>query len=219
MLLYAKVWGSHSHATNLPTSDVDYLAVYQMPTREIVSLRPGPGTVDGKDPDFQAHELGKFCSLLMKGNPGIVECLFTEHMQSTTPVWNLLREKRDLFINRRTLEQYLGYGRGQLQRLKAGTRIHAKGGEYNTKWAYHMIRMALDAKRIAYGEPPLVMKDGDELKLLMDIRAGRYEPDEVAKMFEDIDQHIKSLHIRIKDDVDPHLLDEWLWRRRYEYLE
>jgi predicted nucleotidyltransferase len=76
-IIYAKIWGSHSHNTQLPTSDVDYLLVYAAPRDAILGLFKRPDTVDGTKPDFQAHEVGKFCELLIKGNPAIVEMLFT----------------------------------------------------------------------------------------------------------------------------------------------
>lgn len=218
-LLYAKVWGSHSHATALPTSDVDYLAVYQLPLREVVSLRPGPETVDGKGPDFQAHELGKFCALLLKGNPGVVETLFTEHMEMRTPVWELLRERRKTFLNQRTLNQYIGYCEGQLHRLDAGTKLHTHGGDYNTKWAYHLIRLAIDAVRIAEGGAPLVMKDGAELDLLMRIRNGEFEPHQIAGYWSGYKDKIKAARAHLPEEADAASLDDWLWRRRAEYPE
>ncbi len=218
-VLYRKVWGSYGHGTQLPTSDVDYLAVYQLPTREIASLITGPQTVDGNKPDFQAHELGKFCALLLKGNPGVVECLFTAHMQETTPVWGLLRNQRATFINQTTLRQYLGYCDGQLHRLDAGTRLHSRGGEYNTKWAYHLIRIALDAERIAHGEPPIVLKEGTEQALLMQIRAGKFEPDAITSMYHEIKQRINAIKVSLPETADRKELDAWLWKRRLEYLD
>jgi len=218
-LLYAKVWGSHSHATELPASDVDYLAVFQRPTCEVLSLDAPAQTIDGTKPDFQAHEIAKLGGLLLKGNPGIVEMLYTEHMQLTTPAWDALREMRDTFLNQATLRQYLGYCEGQLHRLKGGTRLHTQGGAYNTKWAYHLIRIALDAERIAHGDPPLVMKDGEELRLLMRIRAGEFSPDEIESQFVEVKRRIDSSSHALREKPDQARLDEWLWQRRLEYLE
>lgn len=218
-LLYSKVWGSHSHGTALPTSDVDYLAVYMLPIRELVSLYPGPQTVDGKGPDFQAHELGKFCALLLKGNPGVVECLFTEQMQEVTPVWNLLREQRDMFLNQQTLSQYIGYCKSQLRRLDAGTRLHTHGGEYNTKWAYHLIRLAMDALLIADGKQPIVMKGEEDTTTLMRIRRGELEPSQIAEMWSNYEQKIKTARGSLRETADATKLDNWLWRRRAEYPE
>jgi predicted nucleotidyltransferase len=219
--LYAKVWGSWSHNTQVPESDVDYLAVFQYPTRDIVRLSPPPDTIDGEKPDYQAHEIAKFCALLRKGNPGIVEMLFTERDQIVTPAWAELITIRDAFINMQTLRSYIGYCEGQLQRLRSGTRLHTTGGEYNTKWAYHLVRLAFDAERIAAGNPPVVFKEGVELDTLMAVRARKYTPGEIEGLFRDAQSRIEALRPQqhLAELADASLLDDWLWARRLEYLE
>jgi uncharacterized protein len=211
-LLFAKVWGSYSHNTNLPESDVDYLAVYACGVRKMLSLHPPAETVSGNKPDFQAHEAGKFAALLFKGNPGVVECLFTERDFVDSPEWRALRELRDIFLNQTTLKQYLGYCRGQLQRMQSGKSLHTTGGAFNTKWAYHMIRLALDAERIAHGMPPVVWKEGEERALLMDIRRGVYNPEQLASMYEKIEVRIDAgKPWSIPVSADEGLLNQWLF--------
>lgn len=210
-LLFAKVWGSWSHNTQMPDSDDDYLLVYACEPYQMLSLSPPPETVDGEKPDFQAHEARKFASLLRKGNPSVVECLFTERWWIQDSKWADLRHQRSQFLNVKTLEQYLGYCRGQLQRMDVGTRLHTKGGTFNTKWAYHMIRIALDAERIANGEAPVVWKEGGEQKLLMDIRRGDYDPDALAEMYREIEARIESRKPwPIPEKADEQRLNTWL---------
>jgi predicted nucleotidyltransferase len=178
----------------------------------MLSLHPPAETTDGKGPDFQAHEARKFAHLLLKGNPGVVECLFTEVGVNWGPEWARLLERRKMFLNTQTLKQYLGYCRGQLQRMDAGTRLHTKGGEFNTKWAYHMIRLAHDAERISKGQAPLVFKTGDEKALLMDVRAGKWGPDQLASMYREIEERIDAgKPWPIPDSADENVLNEWLW--------
>jgi len=171
-LLYAKVWGSHSHNTAMPNSDMDFGAVYRLPTRRILGLDPGAETTEGKAPDFQAHELAKFARLLLKGNPAILEMLFTERGQYMTFPWLALRAERRRFLSRRVVQQYVGYARGQLHKLKHKAYLHTSGGRYNTKWAYHLVRLLRDGIRIAEGREPKVWKDGAERETLMGIRRG-----------------------------------------------
>jgi hypothetical protein len=218
-LLYAKVWGSHSHGTQLPTSDVDYLAVYQLPTRTVLGLDPWPDTVDGKGPDFESHELGKFAGLVLKGNPGIVEMLFTTQWQVTTPGWDALRERRGMTLNQATLGQYLGYCDSQLRRLQNGTRLHTTGGAYNTKWAYHLLRVAMNAELIARGEPPVVTETGERLAHLIQVRAGAFSPEEVVTLYQAIRARIDVERSRLPEAADRAFLGRWLWERRLEYLE
>lgn len=213
-LLFAKVWGSHSHNTDLQTSDTDFLVVYVAPTKKILSLNPPAETVDGKGPDFQAHELKKFCSLLMKGNPAIVECLFTDRMHTYSNDWLQMRENRKRFLTKRCIQQYIGYARGQLHRLKAKTYLHTTGGKYNTKWAYHMIRLLHDATRIVEGGEPLVWKMSGtaERDLLMNIRLGNVSQEDVEKMsnqmVKDIDEQLLTSTLPEDGDID--WLNEWM---------
>lgn len=210
-VLFAKIWGSHSHGTELPESDVDYLAVYACSPAELLGLSPPPDTVSKEAPDYQAHEARKFAALIRKGNPGVIECLFTERWFVDSPEWRALRELRTGFLNQTTLKQYLGYCRGQLHRLDAGTRLHTRGGKFNTKWAYHMVRLALDAERIAQGDPPVVFKEGAENELLMEVRAGRYEPSELATMFQEIEARIDGCKPwAIPERVEERSLNNWL---------
>lgn len=214
-ILYAKVWGSHSHGTQLPTSDVDFLGVYAAPTSVMLGLDPAPETVDGKGPDFQFHEVRKFCGLLLKGNPGIVEMLFTERMEESSPEWNELREIRRAFLTQRTVKQYLGYAEGQLKKLAHGQSVHSKGGVPGEKWAYHMIRLLLDADRISKGDEPKVWKDGSELDLLMEIRRGAKSQTQIEQLAKDMTRNIDARKPwKLPEEVDRELLNAWLLKVR-----
>ena len=209
------MWGSHSHDTNIPGSDYDYLGVYVAPTRVMLSLDPAPDTIQKKDPDMQIHEAAKFARLLMKGNPGIIECLFTEKMQYCTNAWNKLRLYRDQFLTKRCVKQYLGYCQGQLHKLvhaggKSG--LHTSGGKYNTKWAYHLIRLAHDAERIAKGEFPTVWKEGEERELLMSIRRGEFSKEKIEQMGTAMIRKVDGMKPwDLPEEPDKRLLNDWLW--------
>lgn len=218
-LVYAKVWGSHSHGTQLETSDVDYLAVFQQPTRVVLGLGPWRDGVDGKAPDYQCHEVGKLAGLLLKGNPGVVEMLFTEQMQVTTPGWDALRAFRRTFINQTTLGQYLGYCDDQLRRHRAGNRLHTAGGAYNTKWAYHLLRLVRNAERMVLGGDPVMLEAGDDLGLLQQVRAGALSPLEVEAAFAAVRARVAAAVPALPPAADLRRLEEWLWQQRLDYLE
>lgn len=211
-MVYAKVWGSHSHNTGLPTSDIDFMGVYQVPTKTILGLDPYQESKVGKSPDYQFHETGKFCRLLLKGNPEVVETLFTEHWQVMTTAWEELRAIRETFLNQRTVKQYLGYCSGQLQRLLSGNRL-----VYNTEWAYHLIRLALDSRRIAIGLHPKIWKEGKEREHLMAIRAGEYTHEQIEREFKDIVNSIDISKLPIGPDIEK--LNSWLLKQREKDLE
>jgi len=220
-LLFARVAGSYGYNLNGPDSDMDFFVVYQAPAEKLLSLRQPPETVDGTKPDFAVHEIGKFCRLLLKGNPTIVEALWSDHHTYTTPAWERLRGMRRKFLSTHTVKSYLGYAKGQLQKLTHGSYLHTTGGKYNTKWACHLIRLLTDAKRIADGGEPVVWQERSERDILMSIRTGVYSEHLVEEMAKndiaEIDDLIKPW--KVPDKPDEAALDDWLVSlRRAEWM-
>ncbi len=217
-VIFAKVWGSHSHNTDLPSSDVDYAAVYVAPTARILSLQEPPDTVSREKPDCQAHELKKFCRLLLKGNPAILEMLYTEKMVYWTNEWEAVRQARRLFLSQQSVKQYLGYAQGQLNKLRkhnGDAGLHTKGGKYSEKWGYHIIRLLLDAQRIAEGGVPIVWKDGDEREQLMLIRTKKYGQDRIEEWASALIKHIENLKPwPLPEQGDEKWLNNWMLKIR-----
>lgn len=213
-ILFSKVWGSHSHQTSVAESDVDYLAVYAASNNALLSMDPPADTLTGEKPDYQVHEVKKFCDLLMKGNPGIIEMLFTDKFVQSSPAWGQLRAERKRFLTKHVVEQYLGWAGGQLHKLAAkGGKggLHSKGGVYQEKWAYHLIRILLDVKRIASGQEPLVWKDGEERELLMRIRREEIGQSVVEQMAKKMVAEIDSMKPwNLPEQGDKEFLNNWL---------
>lgn len=222
-VLFAKVWGSRSHNCQISTSDWDFSGVYIVPTMDLFRLKPIKDTIqkEGEEkPDYSFHEVGKFCDLLLKGNPGILEMLFTENLQMKTKDWEVLYTNRRKFLSKQAITQYLGYAQGQLKRLMAGSCLKTSGSTYNTKWAYHLLRLLGDAHRIATGGYPVVWKEGEELEHLMDVRNGVYSPEEVQQLATQRVEEIRAMdQSHLPDYGDRDFLEKWLVGLRLERLE
>ncbi len=214
-LLFSKVWGSHSHDTQLPSSDVDYSGVYVAYNKDFFGLHPPSDTLTGTKPDYQVHELRKFCELLLKGNPGIIEMLFTDRLCWRDPKWQPLYKARRSFLSTKAVKQYLGYSVAQLQRLRHGRPVHATGGVPGEKWCYHMVRVAWDAERIAQGDEPKVWKEGEEKEKLMAIRTGKWTTEQAVKEAETTIARIDAAKPwPIPDLPNEKFLNDWLlWIR------
>ena len=210
-ILYSKVWGSHSHDTQMPDSDVDYTGVYVANTRDLLGLNPPPDTLTGEKPDYQIHEIRKFCDLLIKGNPGIIEMLFTEKFQHYHPDWEALRAIRNEFLTETVVKQYIGYSKAQLKRFRHSKPVHSKGGVAGEKWCYHMVRVAWDAERIAQGQGPKVWKEGLEKEILMKIRYGEMSPCEAMDIAEKTIDRVDGLKPwNVNVDAPEEALEDWL---------
>lgn len=207
-VLFAKLWGSWSHDCAKPDSDFDFKAVYALPPSDFHGLRRVDETVDHKKPDWEAHELGKFCRLLLSGNPGIVECLFTDAFFVSCWPFNDLRSQRMRFLTEQAVVAYTGYAKGQLGRYRAGRSVHSKQGEPGEKWLYHLVRLLNDAERISMGQPPDVWKTGAEREFLMKIRNEEVALDEVADKAE---ADLRSIEARRSEwKVAPPVDEDWL---------
>lgn len=210
-ILVSKIWGSFSHDTQLPGSDVDYTGVYAADVRALVGLHPPGDTLTGEKPDYQIHEAKKFCDLLLKGNPGIVEMLFTDRFVWAAPEWEPLRRERKRFLTANVVRQYLGYAQAQLHRFRHSKPVHSKGGVVGEKWMYHMLRVAWDAERIALGEEPKVWKEGTEKSELMAIRTGTMSTEEAVSKAEAAITRIDSRKPwPIPERADEGFLNDWL---------
>lgn len=216
-LLFAKVWGSYSHHCAVEGSDLDFLAVYAVPTRDVLGLYPVKEGYElkvamGAPHDLEAHEVAKYCRLLLKGGPAMLETLFTERLSFCSDSFEQLRKDRSRFLSKRAIRQYISYAQGQIARFQGNRSLHSKGGEATEKWAYHFARLVEDAERIAKGEPPLVWKEGTSLERLMAIRSGAIPGSEVVA---DAATRIAALLERerewvVPDEPDVSLLNEWL---------
>jgi predicted nucleotidyltransferase len=221
-VIFAKVWGSRSHNTNKPDSDWDFSGVYVAPTKEFLGLDRPAETVQNKEgqekPDYSFHEVGKFCNLLLTGNPGILEMLFTERLFHSTDDWQPLVENRHRFLSKSAVNHYVGYAEGQLKRLKSDSYLHTSGGKYNEKWAYHLMRLLIDADRIVSGGEPVVWKVGEEREFLMRIRCGEMTQEEVER---EANSHIDKLRntvSAIREKGDRVFLNDWLVALRMKNL-
>lgn len=216
-IIFAKVAGSHSHNCNVPTSDVDALGVYVADIDSILGLDDVEDTVTTDGNNCTLHEVGKFCHLLLKGNPTVVEMLWTDRMCYETAMWLDLKKERKRFLTCRVLEQYLGYMISQMRKLEKGTSVHTTGGQYNEKFAYHFLRLGGDAVAIARGDDPQVWKEeGHERDVLMKARAGKYSQawvlDRAKTMIDFIDG---KKPWPLPEDGDREWLNDWLlWVRK-----
>lgn len=215
-VIFAKVWGSRSHNTHKESSDWDFSGVYLAPTESFLGLKGVAETVTNNEnskPDYSFHEAKKFCNLLLVGNPGIVEMLFTDRLCMETADWLSLKKHRKSFLTKAVVRQYLGYAAGQLNKLKAGKGLHTTGGKYNEKWAYHLMRSLLDADKIICGVEPVVWKEpGAERNYLMQIRENAVKQEEIyeegTRLLDELYKDLETSQLPEKGDES--LLEKWL---------
>lgn len=132
-------FGSHVYGTNLPTSDLDYKAIY-IPTAEDILLQKVKGTIVNStkqdknsrntqnDVDLEVFSLQQYLKLLMEGQTVSVDILFTPekfYVGNVHPVWKTILENKHRFLHS-GYTAFAGYCRQQANKYGIkGSRISA----------------------------------------------------------------------------------------------
>jgi predicted nucleotidyltransferase len=154
--------------------------------------RSGPG-----DLDLVAYSLRKYVRLALKGHPTILLLLFVpdELLLVETELGRRLKALRPALLSRRAGRGYLGYLRGQKERL-LGTRgqrnvnrpelVEAHG--YDTKYAMHAARLGYQGiELLQKGRLTLPMPEPERSKV-MAIRTGERSFEEAIAEIDEVDR-------------------------------
>ncbi len=190
--------------------------------------RSGPG-----DLDLVAYSLRKYVRLALKGHPTILLLLFVpgDLVLVETELGEELRALRPELLSRRAGRGYLGYLRGQKERL-LGARgqkrvnrpelVEAHG--FDTKYAMHAARLGYQGlELITTGWLTLPMPEPERSRV-MAIRTGERTLDEAIAEIEDVERRLaaalESTPLRAEPDrtaVDGFLVDAY--RRAWGWSE
>lgn len=201
---YEVIGGSKSYGIISNSSDYDIIGVVIPPKEQIyhhlTGMVPGFGPEPSKFKNFVAHHIGeydinlveivKFFNLCAENNPNMLEILFIEEslIMVNSDQSALIRENRLDFLNKNAYFKFTGYAKSQRNKLKNRANsehrkeLYEKYG-YDTKFAYHMIRLSLQAIQI--------LQDGDlnlntNSELLNKIRNGGFSLLEIEEMFDSL---------------------------------
>ncbi len=157
-------------------------------------MRSGPG-----DLDLVAYSLRKYVRLALKGHPTILLLLFVpdEFVLVETELGEELRELRLALLSRRAGRGYLGYLRGQKERL-LGTRgqkrvnrpelVEAHG--FDTKYAMHAARLGYQGlELLETGWLTLPMPEPERSRV-MAIRTGERTFEETIAEIDQVEQRL-----------------------------
>lgn len=156
-LLLLGVTGSTAYGLATEASDVDRLGIYCVPTEVLFGLNFNIGKASRvlTDPDdVQMHELSKYVSLVLKGNPTVTELLYLESYEIRDPRIEPLIEIRSKLLGQRTIRAaYSGYAYAQAKRLANRESEGRKGfnsdlAKRTAKHGRHCFRLMLQAEQL-----------------------------------------------------------------------
>ena len=114
--------GSHLYGLNTANSDEDTRGVFVGAPANLLGLFPVEHCQ--YDGDYIVYELSKFVTLARDCNPNIIELLWVPDSETlfSTPIWEKLRQNRDLFLSRRAKFTFSGYATAQLKKIRGHNR-------------------------------------------------------------------------------------------------
>jgi uncharacterized protein len=199
--------------------DRDEMAVFVEPPEYLLGLRRAPGIrgglygfehfiertqPEGKrsgpgDLDLVAYSLRKYVRLALKGHPTILLLLFVpdELVLAKTELGEELRDLRPALLSRRAGRGYLGYLRGQRERL-LGVRgqkrvnrpelVAAHG--FDTKYAMHAARLGYQGiELLETGRLTLPLAEPERSRV-MAIRTGERTFDETLAEIDEVERRL-----------------------------
>lgn len=204
-IIFETLSGSKLYGTSIPESDTDYRGVCIPPKK--VLLDPFQ-IFEQKDSGFEERDrviysLAKFMYLCAKGNPNIVELLFSpeECWRTSTPQWNLLIENRYLLLSKQVRYTFVGYAFSQLDRIKS----HIPG-IHNIPWkpAMHLFRLLYEGEELLLtGKITFPLPQRDEL---LEIRNGNcayeYVMNRATSIARDFDQWYSQSQLPDMPDME-----------------
>lgn len=155
---------------------------------------------DGNDYDFSVYNITKYFNLVMQCNPNMIDSLFVPRncVIHSTPISELIREHRRLFLHKGAWHKFKGYAYSQVHKMKIKTpqpdskreELYQKYG-YDTKFAYHVVRLLNEVEQIL-GEGTLdLQRNREQLKA---IRRGEWSETDVYDYFGDKESDLEKLY-------------------------
>lgn len=166
---------------------------------------------NGKEYDFAVYSIIKYFHLCMENNPNMCDSLFVPKrcVLHASKVGQLVLDHRREFLHKGSFHKFRGYAFAQMSKIrnktnssnpKRAANIEAHG--YDTKFAYHVIRLALEAEQILE-ERNLDLERNSEI--LKSVRRGEWKLEDIENWFTEKERSLEALK---EKSTIPHGPDE-----------
>lgn len=217
---YEVITGSVAYAVSSDTSDMDIVGFAIPPKDDIFPhLRgeiQGFGTQKQRfgqwqehhvqdhstrhEYDFTIYSIVKFFQLVMENNPNMVDTLFTPQrcVLFCSPIAQRVRDNRKMFLHKGSYHKFRGYAYAQLSKI--GTKANASNPKrqesiekygYDVKFAYHVVRLALEGEQILMEHDLDIERNAEILK---SVRRGEWTEERLKKWFSEKESQLEDLY-------------------------
>ncbi|NJQ97058.1 MAG: nucleotidyltransferase domain-containing protein [Hydrococcus sp. CSU_1_8] len=139
-VIYRCIVGSRAFGLDDDNSDIDRRGIYLPPARLQWSLFGVPEQLENDRTQECYWELQKFIILALKANPNVLECLYTQLIEVSTPIAEQLLVIKEIFLSQLVYQTYNGYVMSQFKKMEQDLRIMVR---VRPKHAMHLIRLLL----------------------------------------------------------------------------
>jgi predicted nucleotidyltransferase len=167
-IIYRVVVGSRAFGLDTDESDTDRRGIYLPSADRQWSMEPVPEQLENDAEQSVYWELGKFLRLALKGDPNMLECLWSPLVEHANAIAQELLGMREIFLSKLVYQTYTGYSVSQFRRLEQDIRTR---GEIKWKHPMHLIRLLLSAI-IILREGRVPVRVESDFEELMAIRRG-----------------------------------------------
>lgn len=165
------------------------------------------GTVNEKEYDVTSYGIVEFFRLAADNNPNMIDALFVPDrcLSLMTDVGRVIRDNRRMFLHKGSYPKFRGYSYTQMRQIRqknpTGKRLELveKFG-YDTKFAYHCIRLADEARQILMKEDLNIEENNEELKA---IRRGEWTMEKLESEMERRLIKLDELYLESKLRAEP----------------
>jgi len=206
--------GSRMYDVAVESSDRDYVAVYRSDTKSLLSGLQWPKeSIDNRGHSYEiehcCYEVRMFCELLLKGNPSVIELLFSDRVAYMSNAWKMLVDKRQDFISEAVVFQYVSWVKFHLKLVRK-----AKQPNKAPKYFYHAFHKLFELERLLRREPIAVQSEGEEREFIVNVRSGSFKTymlkQKAQHMLADIEARLAARTWRYPESGDWRFLQQWV---------
>lgn len=150
--------------------------------------------------DFSIYNITKYFSLCMDGNPNMIDSLFVPENCVTfiTPIGQLIRDNRKIFLSKKCWHTFKGYSYSQLHKMKIkNPNKNSKRYDsiikygYDVKFAYHIVRLLEEVSQILIEGDLDLQRNREQLK---SIRRGEWTIEDIMNHFETNQKNLEKIY-------------------------
>lgn len=153
----------------------------------------------GRTYDVTIYSIARYFRLLADNNPNIIDSLFVPRncVLHATPIAEMIREKRQLFLHKGCWAKFKGYAYGQIHKIRTKDPIGKRKAVvethgYDIKFAYHVVRLLGEVEQLMLEHDLDLARNAEQLKA---IRRGEWSLQQLETYFTEKERELEKIYL------------------------